>query len=133
MYLFKEKTAYEIRISDWSSDVCSSDLKGRADAGDPAAAVVADRDVRAAMAEARRARSLAASFAGTRSLCVAGPASGIVLLHAAVLSRDHDLGQRATGVPRRAGRLRVGVDDRSAVFRSRRHSPRSAEIGRAHV
>src|SRR3546814_4510283 len=23
---FKQKTAYEIRISDWSSDVCSSDL-----------------------------------------------------------------------------------------------------------
>src|SRR3546814_17857276 len=24
--LFKQKTAYEVRISDWSSDVCSSDL-----------------------------------------------------------------------------------------------------------
>src|SRR3546814_8062700 len=24
--LFKQKTAYEMRISDWSSDVCSSDL-----------------------------------------------------------------------------------------------------------
>src|SRR3546814_1522207 len=24
--LFKQKTAYELRISDWSSDVCSSDL-----------------------------------------------------------------------------------------------------------
>src|SRR3546814_6976501 len=28
---FKQKTAYEMRISDWSSDVCSSDLVGRAD------------------------------------------------------------------------------------------------------
>src|SRR3546814_17085429 len=27
---FKQKTAYEIRISDWSSDVCSSDLAGTA-------------------------------------------------------------------------------------------------------
>src|SRR3546814_5735108 len=26
-FLFKQQTAYEIRISDWSSDVCSSDLK----------------------------------------------------------------------------------------------------------
>src|SRR3546814_1704499 len=26
---FKHKTAYEVRISDWSSDVCSSDLRGR--------------------------------------------------------------------------------------------------------
>src|SRR3546814_13243322 len=29
-FLFKQKTAYEMRISDWSSDVCSSDLKLRA-------------------------------------------------------------------------------------------------------
>src|SRR3546814_9611893 len=26
IYFFKQKTAYEMRISDWSSDVCSSDL-----------------------------------------------------------------------------------------------------------
>src|SRR3546814_11250632 len=25
--MFKQKTAYELRISDWSSDVCSSDLE----------------------------------------------------------------------------------------------------------
>src|SRR3546814_9372055 len=25
-FFFKKKTAYEVRISDWSSDVCSSDL-----------------------------------------------------------------------------------------------------------
>src|SRR3546814_1659742 len=28
-FFFKQKTAYEVRISDWSSDVCSSDLSGR--------------------------------------------------------------------------------------------------------
>src|SRR3546814_4240443 len=28
VFLFKQKTAYELRISDWSSDVCSSDLGG---------------------------------------------------------------------------------------------------------
>src|SRR3546814_7862369 len=27
-FFFKQKTAYELRISDWSSDVCSSDLCG---------------------------------------------------------------------------------------------------------
>src|SRR3546814_2787085 len=26
LFFFKQKTAYEMRISDWSSDVCSSDL-----------------------------------------------------------------------------------------------------------
>src|SRR3546814_4805482 len=37
-FFFKQKTAYEMRISDWSSDVCSSDLQlaiGRALAGQP--------------------------------------------------------------------------------------------------
>src|SRR3546814_15148065 len=42
-FFFKQKTAYEMRISDWSSDVCSSDLqhgrpgaslRGRAKKGD---------------------------------------------------------------------------------------------------
>src|SRR3546814_380331 len=39
-FFFKQKTAYEMRISDWSSDVCSSDLcrqnrKGRAEVERP--------------------------------------------------------------------------------------------------
>ena len=28
-FFFKQKTAYEIVVSDWSSDVCSSDLEGK--------------------------------------------------------------------------------------------------------
>src|SRR3546814_4137172 len=32
-FFFKQKTAYEMRISDWSSDVCSSDLGGFVDMG----------------------------------------------------------------------------------------------------
>src|SRR3546814_3628691 len=32
-FFFKQKTAYEMRISDWSSDVCSSDLFPRNSAG----------------------------------------------------------------------------------------------------
>src|SRR3546814_1322317 len=45
-FFFKQKTAYEMRISDWSSDVCSSDLwasgvtmrneRQRGHSGDPA-------------------------------------------------------------------------------------------------
>src|SRR3546814_7787148 len=31
VFFFKQKTAYEMRISDWSSDVCSSDLTGADD------------------------------------------------------------------------------------------------------
>src|SRR3546814_10155252 len=32
VFFFKQKTAYEMRISDWSSDVCSSDLASGATA-----------------------------------------------------------------------------------------------------
>src|SRR3546814_5042421 len=32
-FFFKQKTAYEVRISDWSSDVCSSDLHVGASGG----------------------------------------------------------------------------------------------------
>src|SRR3546814_3156066 len=32
-FFFKQKTAYEMRISDWSSDVCSSDLHASVSAG----------------------------------------------------------------------------------------------------
>src|SRR3546814_5454685 len=47
-FFFKQKTAYEMRISDWSSDVCSSDLglrillagTGLVARGDPASAAV---------------------------------------------------------------------------------------------
>src|SRR3546814_8076742 len=38
-FFFKQKTAYELRISDWSSDVCSSDLGDRSH---ESATVVAD-------------------------------------------------------------------------------------------
>src|SRR3546814_199520 len=35
LLFFKQKTAYEMRISDWSSDVCSSDLVRCRVSGDP--------------------------------------------------------------------------------------------------
>src|SRR3546814_9729827 len=45
LFFFKQKTAYEMRISDWSSDVCSSDLTRGGDGGDPwSAGERADQD-----------------------------------------------------------------------------------------
>src|SRR3546814_20123301 len=41
-FFFKQKTAYEMRISDWSSDVCSSDIVG---VGVALAAIADDRDL----------------------------------------------------------------------------------------
>src|SRR3546814_10593143 len=41
IFFFKQKTAYEMRISDWSSDVCSSDLVAELD--DPESFLETDR------------------------------------------------------------------------------------------
>src|SRR3546814_7876586 len=43
--IFKQKAAYEMRISDWSSDVCSSDLKSPGFPGDHVLRNDRDRDV----------------------------------------------------------------------------------------
>src|SRR3546814_6026088 len=39
-FVFKQKTAYEMRISDWSSDVCSSDLDQSGAAFHPVAVII---------------------------------------------------------------------------------------------
>src|SRR3546814_7605925 len=44
-FFFKQKTAYEMRISDWSSDVCSSDLR---DGCPPASGLVRCHETRRA-------------------------------------------------------------------------------------
>src|SRR3546814_12912526 len=50
-FFFKQKTAYEMRISDWSSDVCSSDLCDRLT---DMAGGIRDRAERLRIAEPRR-------------------------------------------------------------------------------
>src|SRR3546814_1351347 len=50
IFFFKQKTAYEMRISDWSSDVCSSDLP-RPEAGQQ---LVGAADVAAQLRKAGR-------------------------------------------------------------------------------
>src|SRR3546814_9301269 len=54
-FFFKQKTAYEMRISDWSSDVCSSDLVDAVDTGlgdHPEMADGCEGDVRQRQADA---------------------------------------------------------------------------------
>src|SRR3546814_10374855 len=50
-FFFKQKTAYEMRISDWSSDVCSSDLRVVAGLDDDAVDQVLDTDTLADLDE----------------------------------------------------------------------------------
>src|SRR3546814_7119719 len=66
-FFFKQKTAYEMRISDWSSDVCSSDLDQRSarwavSLHQPIGNIGADRDTqRAEQADEQRRRGCARS------------------------------------------------------------------------
>src|SRR3546814_1870365 len=82
---FKQKTAYEVRISDWSSDVCSSDLAvlglnlltlNRADLRvRPKAAKITETEIEATLTrrkEARAAKDFATSDALRDELGAAG-------------------------------------------------------------
>src|SRR3546814_6639888 len=66
-FFFKQKTAYEMRISDWSSDVCSSDLRGGGT--DPAAAR------KPAPGAARRRRQRRVKRQPLKAFCKIGRAS----------------------------------------------------------
>src|SRR3546814_13281393 len=46
LFFFKQKTAYEMRISDWSSDVCSSDLFETGIPGEHEARATANKSVK---------------------------------------------------------------------------------------
>src|SRR3546814_8269265 len=59
-FFFKQKTAYEMRISDWSSDVCSSDLRLSPGCARIAGAVASIRPVRLCQKPDRRLRLYAA-------------------------------------------------------------------------
>src|SRR3546814_3040824 len=51
---FKQKTAYDMRISDWSSDVCSSDLSSSEEIQVPHGAAIGGRDQRGVGAQRGR-------------------------------------------------------------------------------
>src|SRR3546814_9311135 len=123
-FFFKRKTAYEMRISDWSSDVCSSDLleRPRAGVGDGKALVGDRRDdpsliILLALTQAR-ARAHAVGEAAAVDRPVGGQfghrreTDRAALPHAT--ARGDEIGvlaQRVAAAPRRRG----------------------IEIGRAHV
>src|SRR3546814_10113641 len=66
-FFFKQKTAYEMRISDWSSDVCSSDLIGTS----PSMDAIRQRKRRKKKAtQVIKEAHKAASRAGMYALCL---------------------------------------------------------------
>src|SRR3546814_9227172 len=64
-FFFKQKTAYEVRISDWSSDVCSSDLEVRGTALARASAQDAGYGIETEVAELDASLVAAAGDAAT--------------------------------------------------------------------
>src|SRR3546814_2245695 len=61
VFFFKQKTAYEMRISDWSSDVCSSDLSFARERGGG----VAQSDCKSPSTDAPRAHCALIGVAGS--------------------------------------------------------------------
>src|SRR3546814_10323136 len=71
-FFFKQKTAYEMRISDWSSDVCSSDLNEGRD-GHAAIGVSARRPHRIGPPSPQRRSSRSGDGASWTSLFTGDP------------------------------------------------------------
>src|SRR3546814_20771608 len=69
-FFFKQQTAYGMRISDWSSDVCSSDLACRSGGGRGPAGCGRVRQAPSGAREGRRGDSLSGG-AARRRLCQA--------------------------------------------------------------
>src|SRR3546814_17079081 len=119
VFFFKQKTAYEMRISDWSSDVCSSDLI--AVRGDLLRLLRQHAVQRARQFEAAEIEGLAAAhvdLAGDSALDHVGGA-GLV---------DLQRGDRAGGEVLNLDVAAFGGEDLAAVIRGRQNGP---ETGRA--
>src|SRR3546814_10078259 len=112
MFFFKQKTAYEMRISDWSSDVCSSDLLIMfAFAQERGAALLIDEPGRGVRKAAVRIGGCLAPF----GLEEERPASAEALQHV---------------VRPRAGRDQLGLGGGFEIGSAEAEHP---QIGRAHV
>src|SRR3546814_4242504 len=72
-FFFKQKTAYEMRISDWSSDVCSSDLGGVEQGPVVLAAVEAVADADTVRRPRCRESNAAAQATASESVHAASP------------------------------------------------------------
>src|SRR3546814_4140318 len=71
-FFFKQKTAYEMRISDWSSDVCSSDLSSGGSLPNAASPPSASRLISRSTRASARLSGLDASNARDRKSVVEG-------------------------------------------------------------
>src|SRR3546814_11446509 len=131
MFFFKQKTAYELRISDWSSDVCSSDLVFELDqpGPDPVRAELGRADLEVQVGLAARLRDLAPGGADLVALASVDPIVGRVLGHF-VDGDDGECGGDVEGLEgaREEAVVAIGEGPEGAghsvvPFRSRRRTP----------
>src|SRR3546814_9052423 len=112
-FFFKQKTAYEMRISDWSSDVCSSDLVTRARMEVKAPGIIPRKSVHEPMQTGLKALdALVPVGRGQRELIIGDRQTGKT-----AVAIDAILNQKATN---------TGADEKKKLFCI-------YEIGRAHV
>src|SRR3546814_6745616 len=107
-FFFKQKTAYEMRISDWSSDVCSSDL---------AAQFARDEGGEGRLAGGAVAVAEHEVGAGHGAVLAGGVAAG---RHGVAVHMPHLAEAAMNVIERRLHRPMIGL-------------PAALEIGRAHV
>src|SRR3546814_8924918 len=106
LFFFKQKTAYEMRISDWSSDVCSSDLQHPDD----------DRGEQAG----KRQTGDRAEFLADDGIDVIGMRLGQLHLHRALAGAGAEQSPRAEGIERTIDL--IGVAAASQEARSEEHT-----------
>src|SRR3546814_1296179 len=108
-FFFKQKTAYEMRISDWSSDVCSSDLD-------------AARDRAGAPARRRPAAQVPGQVPGHRTAAAAGRVQARHRPRRRHRDReDRPDAQAAAAVGRRTGAVRAVGGRAAQVVRMKRY------------
>src|SRR3546814_1795554 len=130
VFFFKQKTAYEMRISDWSSDVCSSDLKQRSRRGRVGAIAAAENLAginlfvglaEAYSAAARRRSGRGATRSGMQSVKGSSPCIGAAALPVAVVL--------VAGSGAAAAHPHVWIDARLAViFDGQRSEEETSEL-----
>src|SRR3546814_4958789 len=126
MFFFKQKTAYEMRISDWSSDVCSSDLAVYSDADAKALHVrEADEAVHIGPSPARE------SYLIGDKIIAAAKATGAEAVHPGYgfLSENAAFAQAVID----AGLVWVGPRPSSITAMGLKDAAKQLKIGRAHV
>src|SRR3546814_12399962 len=112
IFFFKQKTAYEMRISDWSSDVCSSDLDGlpKRNVGDrqgarlafPASADMRDR-MTPALPSATDVLIVGPGIAGAGLAAMLSPHRPVTILAADVAPGRHTTRHSAAFLPENPG------------------------------